>query len=71
MNSFVELEGYVESKVPYFPARIKFGSEMRDLCKDHHCAPFANMDDLNRTTRKEPRHIIHQYERKEVYFQMV
>ena len=44
---------------------------MRDLCVDHHCVPFANMDDLNWTARKEPRHITYQYEQKEVYFQMV
>jgi hypothetical protein len=63
-------KGYVEGKVPYFSRQKKFGREMRDLCEDHHCAPFANMDDLNWNAQKEPRHITYQYERKEVYFLM-
>jgi hypothetical protein len=44
---------------------------MRYLCEDHQCAPFANMDDLNWTAWKEPGHITYQYERKEVYCEMV
>ena len=32
---------------------------MRDLCEDHHWTPFANMDDLNWTARKEPLGISH------------
>jgi hypothetical protein len=45
MNSYVKLKGYVEGKVPYVPARIKFGREIGDLCEDHR-TPFANMDHL-------------------------
>jgi hypothetical protein len=71
MNSYVELKGYVEGKVPYFSRQKKIGCEMRDLCEDHHCALFANMDYLNWTAQKEPRHITYQCERKEVYFEMV
>jgi hypothetical protein len=35
--------------VPYFSCQKKIGREMRYLCEDHQCAPFANMDDLNWT----------------------
>jgi hypothetical protein len=49
INSYVELKGYVEGKVLYFSRQKKIGHEMRDLCEDHHCALFANMDDLNWT----------------------
>jgi hypothetical protein len=59
MNSEVELKGYVEGKVPYFSRQKKIGREMRELCEDHHFAPFANMDDLNTGPRERNLGISH------------